>query len=340
VQIPQPLPIRSLHLATRDADAIAAVQPERQRRYQQIAPGSFRGSVFEQAFGRAALLSEHWSCGMRVVCDRPSGYRVFAVPTVLGGDARWCGGELSRGVLMRTDEPWELAASGPFGYAAFGVDRRALDAVETQLAGGEPRRTPSGNAILRRIHAEWLGDRVRLLLRALAPMRPDPVALDAASSQLLLLAARLGSIGAGAPNERPAPPSRRRAAVRRVEEWLDAHPGERASIPALCNVAGVSERTLEYAFRERLGMTPARYLKIRRLNFVHRELETAAPQGASVTSIALRSGFFDLGRFAGEYRALFGELPSETLGRAVRHRPARSARGLPQRLGGRAGTSV
>jgi AraC family ethanolamine operon transcriptional activator len=243
---------------------------------------------------------------------------------------------------MRTDEPWELAASGPFGYAAFGVDRRALDVVETQLAGGEPRRVPSGNAILRRIHAEWLGDRVRLLLRALAPVRPDPVALDAASSQLLLLAARLGSIGAGASNERPAPPSQRRAAVRRVEEWLDAQPGERASIPALCNVAGVSERTLEYAFRERLGMTPARYLKIRRLNFVRRELETAAPQGASVTAIALRSGFFDLGRFAGEYRALFGELPSETLRRVAARRGeriARSARDLPEGSAGAARTA-
>jgi AraC family ethanolamine operon transcriptional activator len=101
--------------------------------------------------------------------------------------------------------------------------------------------------------------------------------------------------------------------VRRVEEYLDAHRGEAPSIPALCSIAGVSERTLEYAFRELVGVTPVRYLKLRRLNQVRRALRAPEAGARSVTEIALRAGFYDLGRFAGEYRALFGELPSQTL---------------------------
>jgi methylphosphotriester-DNA--protein-cysteine methyltransferase len=83
-------------------------------------------------------------------------------------------------------------------------------------------------------------------------------------------------------------------------------------------VAGV----LEYAFREQLGATPIRFLKLRRLNRVRRDLLAAAP-GASVTGTALRAGVYDLGRFAGEYETLFGELPSETLRRATGGRAAR-----------------
>jgi AraC family transcriptional regulator, ethanolamine operon transcriptional activator len=37
----------------------------------------------------------------------------------------------------------------------------------------------------------------------------------------------------------------------------------------------------------------------------------------SVTDVALQRGFFHLGRFAHDYRELFGESPSETLRRAL-----------------------
>jgi AraC family ethanolamine operon transcriptional activator len=108
--------------------------------------------------------------------------------------------------------------------------------------------------------------------------------------------------------------------VRGIEAYLDGHPGALPSIPDLCGIAGVSERTLEYAFREQLGMSPVRYLKVRRLNRVRRDLLDPEPGPTSVTETALRWGFFDLGRFAGEYRSLFGELPSGTLAGATARR--------------------
>jgi AraC family ethanolamine operon transcriptional activator len=51
-----------------------------------------------------------------------------------------------------------------------------------------------------------------------------------------------------------------------------------------------------------------------RLNRVRRIL-ARAPEGVSVTDAATRFGFFHLGRFSGQYRRLFGELPFETLRR-------------------------
>jgi AraC family ethanolamine operon transcriptional activator len=74
---------------------------------------------------------------------------------------------------------------------------------------------------------------------------------------------------------------------------------------------GVSRRNLQYAFQDALGINPASYLRSERLNRVRRALGDAQ----SVTEAATQFGFWHFGHFATQYRALFGELPSETFRR-------------------------
>jgi AraC-like DNA-binding protein len=62
-------------------------------------------------------------------------------------------------------------------------------------------------------------------------------------------------------------------------------------------------------------MGPKRYLLPRRMHLARRALRQAAPAAPSVTDIATRFGFWQLGRFAVEYQSLFGESPSATLRR-------------------------
>ena len=106
--------------------------------------------------------------------------------------------------------------------------------------------------------------------------------------------------------------SRREASVRRAMDLV-----ERSSRPItaldLAVACGVSQRTLEHGFRELLGVTPAAYLRVHRMNLAHHALADADPRLHSVTEIALESGFSHPGRFSAEYRAMFGQLPSETL---------------------------
>ena len=45
----------------------------------------------------------------------------------------------------------------------------------------------------------------------------------------------------------------------------------------------------------------------------NRALLAAEPGGTNVTQVALELGFEQFGRFSGDYKKAFGELPSETL---------------------------
>ena len=105
----------------------------------------------------------------------------------------------------------------------------------------------------------------------------------------------------------------RRQAIRKIKNFLAAHPREPVPVSRLCSIGGVSERTLQYAFREHYGVTPKTYLNNYRLNGIRRELWKSDPDSTRINDIASLWGFWHMGQFAADYRKLFGELPSETL---------------------------
>ncbi len=102
-------------------------------------------------------------------------------------------------------------------------------------------------------------------------------------------------------------------AIKKIKEFLTESPDVSPTIVDLCEVAKVSERTLEYAFQERYEMTPNTYLRFYRLNGVHKSLRAADPASTTVTKVATDWGFWHFGHFTSNYRKLFGQLPSDTL---------------------------
>jgi len=83
----------------------------------------------------------------------------------------------------------------------------------------------------------------------------------------------------------------------------------------LCRVAAVSERTLECAFKEAMGLTPMTYLIRLRLHRVRQALLAATQGSTTVSAEAFSCGFWHFGEFSRAYRQCFGELPSDTLRR-------------------------
>ncbi len=55
------------------------------------------------------------------------------------------------------------------------------------------------------------------------------------------------------------------------------------------------------------------------MHLVRRALSESTPADMTVTEIATRYGFWQFGRLAVEYKALFGETPSAALKRPLLH---------------------
>jgi AraC-like DNA-binding protein len=101
-------------------------------------------------------------------------------------------------------------------------------------------------------------------------------------------------------------------------------------VTELAAVAGVSQRVLELGFQETLGMSPQNFLRLDRLNKVHRDLRNARTASSRVTDICNRWGFQELGRTAVEYKRLFGESPSSTLHHEIQPHGIRLADALSE----------
>lgn len=105
------------------------------------------------------------------------------------------------------------------------------------------------------------------------------------------------------------------ACIRRVEDYIAANPFQALTLQTLSQVAGVSPRSLQEGFKRYRGVSPIAFVTERRLELARRTLQEGRPHD-SVTEVALRCGFFHLGRFAQSYKVRFGETPSETFRRA------------------------
>jgi AraC-like DNA-binding protein len=106
--------------------------------------------------------------------------------------------------------------------------------------------------------------------------------------------------------------------IQRFHRVIEARPTEALQLLDVCLAAAVSQRTLQTACKEFLGISAHRYLWLRRMSLVRRALELATRDSTdTVTSIANDHGFAQAGRFAVNYRKMFGELPSTTFNRQL-----------------------
>jgi transcriptional regulator GlxA family with amidase domain len=101
--------------------------------------------------------------------------------------------------------------------------------------------------------------------------------------------------------------------IRRFMEVLEAQPAGPLHMQDISDAIGVSSRTLRMACQTQLGVSPTRYLLLRRMGLARRALRDADPLVTRVTDVATEYGFLELGRFAVKYRQIFGETPSSTL---------------------------
>lgn len=194
---------------------------------------------------------------------------------------------------------------------------------------GQPPDLRGGALLASRCSAEDMRS-IRAMIREIGlwKPRPRPEALDpgpltrhvAIWGRILARAWIRGATKSASPRRKAGD-----ALLRRVLAFMEAHLADALSSADVCAAAGAPERTVEHAFRVRLGTSPLRYLTVLRLRAARRALRgQIGIAGTTVADIARSVGFRHMSRFSGAYRRMFGESPMET--RPVLH--TASARGV------------
>jgi AraC-like DNA-binding protein len=205
------------------------------------------------------------------------------------------------------------SGSASFGYMSLPIEEMAL--VGAALAGCDltpPRDMlivtppPAAMAKLQRLHAA---------AGRLAEDAPCVIAHPEAARGLeqALIEALVGCLGQGKAREDRSALRHHAMIMRRFQRAVEENLDQALYIPELCRSVGVAGRTLRTCCQEQLGMSPKRYLLLRRMHLARRALRESGRTTTKVTEIATRYGFWEFGRFAGAYKSLFGELPSTTL---------------------------
>jgi AraC-like DNA-binding protein len=204
---------------------------------------------------------------------------------------------------------------GPTQWANISLGRAGLDATSRDIAeqdhaacGTSRVVIPDKSAMwrLRRLHAEVVALAVH---PSTSPAEPEL----ARSMENQLLEAMVDCCAGPEQRLLTSVEARHAAVAARFRDLLEANRDRALYLPEVCTALGVSHRTLSYCCNENLGMSPKRYFYLRRMHLVRRALQQTDHHATTVTEIATAHGIWEFGRFAVQYRALFGETPSATL---------------------------
>jgi len=162
------------------------------------------------------------------------------------------------------------------------------------------------------LFSRWLSSTLTKLSQAVDLLDKDALTQQLLEDCLFILDNAHTSLDRGGLQRR----TEERMIMKRVGEWAADSPEDTVNLLELSQVAGVPLRQLQQAFKAYTGMTPSHWLRLRRLNSAHWELLKRRPTETTVAEVAMQWSFWHLGRFSSSYRALFKELPSETLKRS------------------------
>lgn len=292
--------------------------------YEQMTPGPFEGYIRELWIGEGLeILWEKGSQSIFTTGRNAAGMLTLGVPIVGGRSGTYCGMALDGNAIgyLPGATDFEIFSREELDMVSATFSEELLDAFAAERGEAlrcEIHRQPMVLACKR--EAELLRRMLLEIVRAVEAM-PELLDIDASRRAMrncvLSLAADMLGKDTGR-NTWDLHPGIKGWLVRSVRDYVLDQPQAPLTVVDLCKQFGVSRRALQYAFQEQTGLNIVLFLRNARLNAVRREIRRSGGSTAESTAdVAARWGFWHQSRFSEYYRALFGELPSETRRRAA-----------------------
>ncbi len=304
-----------------DAGAHAANLSQWDQLYDQLSPGHFEGQVTELWLPQSQVFVETANQSLRQSCAAWDNSLWFGIPAPRAGVMSWGGRELPANAICISEggSEFELLTAPNFNLFGIVVEREAFGAyleATGQRSLDDLLRVRDVLSLPLDLKLDVCNKLSDILLDA------DRYFPHASNGDGIALQGRIfASLARLLSGERTdiAPVSRRDSrqtyrhpALEQLRVRILQQPGEHVSIDELCASFHLSRRALQNYFEEATGLAPLAYMRALRLNGVRRALLN---EPGTVSEIAYAWGFNHLGKFAHQYAAMFGELPSQTRGR-------------------------
>lgn len=302
-----------------DADDHAAGLQHWRQEYEQLSGGAFSGSMDEVWFGNVQIFREKTNQVLHQTGLSWEGSRTIGVALDATGDGLLSGTALNRGSLVTLGGCESLDFRTPKQLDIIAVSTGAAELQEFACTVWgidiEAKLTTPGVLNHSAKAAHCLGEFLELLLdniKSSPGMLNSPQIRKVIEQEIFnnLLVATIDVD----PGNHSIIATSRKSVVDKTKAYVLEHHDDPVTVTDLCTALNISRRTLQYSFESVLGINPVAYLQAIRLNRARRDLKSDAGVGhMTVADIAARWGFWHLSRFAGNYKQMFGELPSETL---------------------------
>lgn len=281
--------------------------------YWQLERGGFDGHLVQVGLSHYLLGNANFNRKMHQVGLPPEGGWTFVIPNRNEMSMRWRGHMVTGDQLMCFPYGGELdaVADSTFDIMTLTIDRAHVERKLAQLELGPSEQILSGREVCSVDPRLMLA--LRMQLKRIHQLSAERLAanserlegeLDSVLGYILTYWAHLSE------PKKIAPVTTRSRVIQEAAHYIESNIFRPISVRELCQHLQVSERTLQYAFKQQYRCTPKQYMNARRLHGV-RKILRRQPQ-RSVGNVAQEWGYWHLGQFAADYRKLFGELPSAT----------------------------
>jgi AraC-like DNA-binding protein len=311
------------HFRFQDFDDFADTLREWDLEVFQLRGGKCRADLLQFGVGNLQVGYAYFSNITEQRGVPPKGLRTFAILVDPASNLIWRRREINENTLMAfpPDDGVDVVTKGGCDIFSFSLPEQLLGEVGLTVGVPNFKDLLCGRDVVT-IDPSMMQRLRRFLFKICCDLTRNPPRIETPSLQyeLEFELPRQLHVALASPQELKHRPSvrLRDLALKKAEEYIAESKKKPLTVRDLCQVTGITDRTLQYAYLERYGVSPKAYLQAFRLNHVRRELRNSDPSSTKIADVARRWGFSHLGQFATDYRRLFEELPSETLGKTGR----------------------
>ena len=285
--------------------------------FRQLEKGTLDARVYAIKMAFGVILQVNFNRAFHQVGCAPKDQLTFGIPDVGVGEFGWCAAQAKGGTLLNfnLNSGFEGVSPAGFNGHTFSFDANALqdfavslgfDTVLTSLIEGSSYWNTPGTITL--------GHHLRQFSRVLGRNGPDVLSTYSEMINEEIAACVLECLFGESDEYDVISTGQKHVVLKRSMEILNDPDRLPITVARLCAEVSTSLSTLKRVFLAEFSVLPKTYIRSRCLSAVRDDLAKFS-SGTRIADVANKWGFWHMGQFARDYRAMFGELPSTTLKR-------------------------